>query len=80
MLIYFNRPILLKNFKYTELFKTYVVNNSLPVRFQNRSETEGVLDGYFSILIQGLPTIYLCKRTDISVIMRLEMLYVTAGK
>ena len=66
--------------KYTDVFKYYVTNETLPARFANRPDMEGVRDGFFKIAIQGLRLMYLCRRTDSSVIMRLEMLYVTAGK
>ena len=80
MLIYFNRPLELREMKYTDVFKYYVTNETLPARFANRPDMEGVRDGFFKIAIQGLRLMYLCRRTDSSVIMRLEMLYVTAGK
>jgi len=76
MLIYFNRPIELRDMKYTDVFKYYVKNANLPARFANRPDMEGDRDGIFKISIQGLRRMYLYKRTDTSVIMR----FVTAGK
>ena len=52
----------------------------LPARFANRPDMEVVRDGVFKITIQGLRLIYLYRRTTSSVIMHLEMLFVTAGK
>ena len=75
MLIYFNRPLELKEMKYIDVFKYYVTNETIPARFANRPDMEGVRDGFFNLRLM-----YLCRRTDSSVIMRLEMLFVTAGK
>ena len=52
----------------------------LPARFANRPDMEGVRDGVFKITIQGLRLTYHYRRTTSSVIMRLEMLFVAAGK
>ena len=52
----------------------------LPARFTNLPDMEGVRDGVFKIAIQSLRLIYLYRRTTSSVIMSLEMLFVTAGK
>ena len=53
---------------------------TLPARFTNRPDMEGVRDGVFKITIQGLRLTYQYRRTTSSVIMRLEMIFVTAGK
>lgn len=79
LLVYFNRPTALQNMKYTELFKYYISYSKLPARFRHNPESENDINGYFTLHIQTLPIIYLCKRADTTAIIRLEMLYITAG-
>ena len=80
MLVYFNRPMQLMHLKYTELFATYIVTEKLSRRFHHEDMND--LNGYYIISIPLLRRdLYLQRRTDTgTTIIRMEMLYVTAGK
>jgi hypothetical protein len=79
MLLYFNRPSLLYELKYTELFSKYIASDVLSSRFNDNDLN--VLDGYFIVTIRGLrKNIYLQRRVNRTpTIIRMEMLYITAG-
>ena len=55
MLIYFNRPTQFRYLKYTELFKSYIVEKISQVENEDQDD----LSGYFLINIPGLETLYL---------------------
>ena len=80
MLVYFNRPEILRDLKYIDVFKNYVAKNTLPARFRNRPELQDDINGFFVIAVQGLrQPLYLYQRTDTDVVIRLDMLYITSG-
>jgi hypothetical protein len=78
--VYLNRPNCLKEFKYTDIFRDYMVYLALPKYYLNN---ENLLDiEYFVIQDRGLPfPVYLCKRIKAAKsIVRMEMVYVMAGE
>ena len=80
MLIYFNRPMHCWEMTYTELFKMYVVDKTLPARYKNKPHLHNI--EYFTIEVTGLrKPVYLCLRAPdrYPAITRMEMLYLTAG-
>ena len=60
MLIYFNRHTQFRYLKYTELFKSYIVEKISQVENEDQDD----LSGYFLINIPGLETLYLQTRSD----------------
>jgi len=76
LLIYFNRPEELYDLKYTELFAKYVVELNRPTRFNEQNSR------YYRIYINALnKCVYLSQRMHaIKSIIRLEMIYITAGE
>jgi hypothetical protein len=82
MLVYFHRPFELQTYKYTQLFKTYIVHKTLPVMYRNNTSANlNNINGYYEIIIRVLPKVYLCRRrSNEDVIIRLEMVPLTAGE
>jgi len=76
LLIYFNRPEELYDLKYTELFSKYVVELNRPTRFNEQNS------GFYRIYINAINKyVYLSQRVHvIKAIIRLEMVYITAGE
>ena len=86
MLVYFHRPYDLQSYKYTQVFKNYIVHKTLPVFYRsNTANYINNINGYYEIRIRGLPMVYLCRRQSNEdnhddVIVRLEMVPLTAGE
>ena len=77
MLIYFNHPTQFRYLKYTELFKSYIIEKISQVENEDQDD----LSDYFLINIPGLETLYLQSRSDRTKpsIIRMEILYVISG-
>jgi hypothetical protein len=78
LLIYFNRPSVFKELKYTELFSKYRWGKDIPVKLRDKKDLE---NGYYELNIAGISKrIFLYSRSDNSrTIVRLQMLYITSG-
>ena len=80
LLIYFNRPIILRNMKYTEFFNEYKWGYRRGAH--HRNENLDTSTTCFKITIQGInKPIFIWKRdTSKRCITRMEMIYITAGE
>jgi len=80
LLIYFNRPMLLRNMKYTEFFNDYKWGYSMGARHQNEDLAHSTT--CFRIIIQQInKAVYIWRRdTSKRIITRMEMIYITAGE
>jgi len=76
IVIYFNRPDLLNDLKYTDFFNAYIWSYNRPARFQEDAQ------GYYLIKLRNVvKDIYLYKRTvKYPSITRLEVVDITAGE
>ena len=76
IVVYFHRPPLLSNMKYSDLFNSYTWSYKKPNRFRDDEI------GYYTVTIRGIAkNIYLYKRSDhYPSITRLEVIAITAGE
>ena len=80
LLVYFNRPFILRHMKYTEFFNQYKYGYSLGARYRNEDLNSSTT--CFKINIQNIDKpVYIWKRDPSKkCITRMEMIYITAGE